>query len=176
VLGFSVGSIDDLEQIINSYKGEIPNAEPVGAFVNDNIMVATAGYIAEDERTARDSLLASRPAYLSSQVYRYHDTFHRPAHVPAWPQVLPDVEDDDIDVWMERGRAIIGDPAQALDQCTRWAATGLDQLVLSIGGATFEDSLRTIELMGRHVIPLLDRDPIHRTTRFRESAMVATAG
>ena len=32
-----------------------------------------------------------------------------------------------------------------------------------------------IRLMGEHVIPKIDTDPVHRTTRFREAAGVAAA-
>ena len=35
--------------------------------------------------------------------------------------------------------------------------------------ATFEQDLETIRLVGEHVIPKLDTDPIHRTTRFRDA-------
>jgi hypothetical protein len=33
-----------------------------------------------------------------------------------------------------------------------------------------EYAVETIRLFGDHVIPKLDRDPVHRTTRFREAA------
>src|SRR5262245_48995927 len=46
VLGFSVGSIDELAPVLDAYKQEIGNAEPVGTFVNDNIMVTTAAFVA----------------------------------------------------------------------------------------------------------------------------------
>ena len=62
VLGFSVGSCAELEPVLEAYKEEIPNAEPVGAFVNDNIMVTTAAWVAEDAREGRDH--ASTPADL----------------------------------------------------------------------------------------------------------------
>ena len=48
VLGFSVGSIQELDPVISAYKATIPNAEPVGAFVNDNVMVTTGAYVDED--------------------------------------------------------------------------------------------------------------------------------
>ena len=55
------------------------NAEPVGAFVNDNIMVTIAAFVGEDGQEAR----RSRPStpdlnYLQSNVFRYHDTFPHP--------------------------------------------------------------------------------------------------
>ncbi len=54
VLGFSVGSIQELEPVINAYKTTIPNAEPVGAFVNDNVMVTTGAYVDEDADKAME--------------------------------------------------------------------------------------------------------------------------
>ncbi len=41
VLGFSVGSIDELAPVLEAYKSEIVNAEPIGAYVNDNVMVTS---------------------------------------------------------------------------------------------------------------------------------------
>ena len=36
--------------------------------------------------------------------------------------------------------------------------------------ATQEETLETIRLMGEHVIPKIDTDPEHRTTRMRDAA------
>jgi hypothetical protein len=38
-----------------------------------------------------------------------------------------------------------------------------------VGMATREQDLETIRLMGEHVIPKIDTDPVHRTTRFRDA-------
>src|ERR687897_1697693 len=59
VLGFSVGDLNDMAPVVEAYKREIPNAEPVGAFVNDNVMVTSAAFVAEDARRARESVLNS---------------------------------------------------------------------------------------------------------------------
>jgi hypothetical protein len=42
--------------------------------------------------------------------------------------------------------------------------------VFGIGPAKIEDTTRTIELLGKHVIPKIDTDPVVSTTRYRESA------
>ena len=47
VLGFSVGAIEELEPVLAAYKRDIVNAEPIGAFVNDNLMVTTGAFVAE---------------------------------------------------------------------------------------------------------------------------------
>jgi alkanesulfonate monooxygenase SsuD/methylene tetrahydromethanopterin reductase-like flavin-dependent oxidoreductase (luciferase family) len=167
VLGFSVGAVDQLEPVLKAYKDEIPNAEPVGAFVNDNIMVTTAAYVKEDSRAARDSAIACRPTYLESNVFRYHDTFPHPPHVPKWPNLMPELTYETIDAATSVGAMVCGDPDEAMTQIKRWESAGADQLVFGIGPAPLEDTLETIRLLGEHVIPKVDTEAEHRTDKLR---------
>ena len=66
--------------------------------------------------------------------------------------------------------AVIGTPDDALKGARDWEAAGADQLVFGLGTTTKEETLTTIRLLGEHVIPKIDTDPVHRTTRFREAA------
>ena len=169
VLGFSVGSFDELGPVLKAYKDAIGSADPVGAFVNDNVMVTTAAFLAEDQETATASLLRSNVTYLQSNVFRYHDTFPHPESVPMWPELIPEVTPEAVPFLQESG-TIVGDPDHALEQCKRWESAGADQLVFGIGTASKADSLEMVRLMGEHVIPKIDTDPVHRTTRMREAA------
>ena len=169
VLGFSVGSFDELGPVLKAYKDAIGSADPVGAFVNDNVMVTTAAFLAEDQATATASLLRSNVTYLQSNVFRYHDTFPHPESVPMWPELIPEVTPEAVPFLQESG-TIVGDPDHALEQCKRWESAGADQLVFGIGTASKADSLEMVRLMGEHVIPKIDTDPVHRTTRMREAA------
>jgi alkanesulfonate monooxygenase SsuD/methylene tetrahydromethanopterin reductase-like flavin-dependent oxidoreductase (luciferase family) len=74
------------------------------------------------------------------------------------------------------GAMIAGNPDDALAQCRRWEAAGADQLVIGVGPGSHEATIETLRLLGTHVIPQLDRDPVHRTTRFREAAAASAAG
>ena len=85
VLGFGVASIPEMDAVIHAYKRTIGQAEPVGAFVNDNIMVTTAAFVAETRSTAMASAQTPGFSYLQSNVYRFHDTFRTPAGFPYWP-------------------------------------------------------------------------------------------
>jgi len=169
VLGFSVGSIDELRPVLDAYKSEIPNAEPVGAFVNDNIMVTSTAFVAEDREAAVQSALDSSMNYLQTNVFRYHDTFPRPEWVPPWPQVLPKPSRQDLEA-SAAGGLVMGTPDEALETCRKWEAAGADQLVFGVGMTGQEEMLETIRLMGAHVIPEIDKDPVHRTTKLREAA------
>ena len=170
VLGFSVGSLEDIEPVLKAYKDSIVNAEPVGAFVNDNIMVTSAAFVDEDGKKARQSAVDAKLNYLQSNVFRYHDTFPHPAQVPVWPDLIPDYKAEDIDGLAGMGALICGDPGEALAQCQRWESAGIDQLVFGVGCATKEQTIETVRLIGEHVIPKIDTDPLHRTSRFRDAA------
>jgi alkanesulfonate monooxygenase SsuD/methylene tetrahydromethanopterin reductase-like flavin-dependent oxidoreductase (luciferase family) len=169
VLGFSVQALDQMGPVIEAYKKEIPNAQPVGAYVNDNIMVTPGGLVAEDRETAYTWLTAPHNSYLPTLMFRYHDTFPHPPGTPTWPDVMPDLTREAIPHLVSAGR-VMGDPDDALKQARRWEATGADQIVFSLSSATKEQALETIRLMGENVIPKIDKDPLHSTTRYREKA------
>ncbi|HUI02388.1 MAG TPA: LLM class flavin-dependent oxidoreductase [Acidimicrobiales bacterium] len=170
VLGFSVGDLGDLERVAGLYKAAIRDAEPIGAFVNDNICVTTAAIVTEDHGDAVRAAVAARMNYFQSQVFRYHDTFPHPESVPYWPEILPEYDEPVVEFMASSGALICGDPNDAIEQCKRWESTGADQLVISVGAAPIETTLETIELMGEHVIPKFDTDPVHRTSRMRDLA------
>jgi alkanesulfonate monooxygenase SsuD/methylene tetrahydromethanopterin reductase-like flavin-dependent oxidoreductase (luciferase family) len=170
ILGFSVQSIDDLAKLLDNYKKTIPNAEPIGAFVNDNIMVTSAATVREDSDEAARAFVAGRQNYLVSNVYRYHDTFPHPDNIPTWPDLIPDITYEEAKMAIGFPGVIMGNPDQALKACQDWESAGADQLVFGVGPESLESTLETIRLLGEHVIPKLDTDPVHRTTRFRDAA------
>ena len=172
VLGFSLDSLDKVEKVRSSYQHGIDNAEPIGAFVNKNLMSCVAAYVDEDSEKAKQSFINAKPNYLTSNVYRYHDTFPRPEWVPAWPGLIPDPTLELIEASTKYGGLVCGDPDEALAQCKRWEATGIDQLCFGIGPAPIEDTIKTIELLGKYVIPKIDTDPEVSTARYRREAVV----
>jgi len=173
VLGFSVSSVTALAPVLEAYKAVIPNAEPVGAFVNDNVMVTTAAWCAEDADVAYQRASDARMSYLQSNVFRYHDTFPHPSWVPQWPALLPNASPEDVKNAAAGGAMLAGAPDDVLEQCQRWESAGADQVVIGVGPGSHEGTIETLRLLGEHVIPKLDQDPVHRTTRFRERAAPA---
>ncbi|MCU1374263.1 MAG: luciferase [Actinomycetia bacterium] len=170
ILGFSVQDFEGLKPVLDSYKNAIGTADPIGAFVNDNVMITTAAAVANDEKVAIDQYVASRPMYLVSNVFRYHDTFPAPEGTPKWPDTIPDLDAEGVKFMMESGGAMVGNPDQVLAACQRWADAGVDQLSLGIGPQPLEETLETIRLFGEHIIPKLDTDPTISTDRYRAAA------
>ncbi|MBD0738443.1 LLM class flavin-dependent oxidoreductase [Streptomyces sp. CBMA29] len=171
VLGFSVQKVSDMEWVVESYKSAIGEAEPVGDFVNDNVMVTSTAICAETTEKARQIAVGGGLNYLQSLLFRYHDTFPRPDGIPVWPELLPDYTEELIDLLISEELMICGNPDEVLAQCKRWEQAGADQLTFGLPiGIGYEDTMNTIKLIGEHVIPVIDTDPVHRTTRFRQAA------
>jgi alkanesulfonate monooxygenase SsuD/methylene tetrahydromethanopterin reductase-like flavin-dependent oxidoreductase (luciferase family) len=126
----------------------------------------------EDRRAARALAMKMGSGYHTSLVFRYLDTFPRPAGVPPWPELIPEPTAESLEERIAAGNRLVGDP----DECARgvqmYADVGCDQLIFGLlaSAQPQETALGTVELFGRHVIPRFDRDPVHSTTRMREAA------
>jgi alkanesulfonate monooxygenase SsuD/methylene tetrahydromethanopterin reductase-like flavin-dependent oxidoreductase (luciferase family) len=171
VLGFSVQKVSDMEWVVDSYKTAVKEAEAIGDFVNDNVMVTSTAICAETHRKAVEIAVGGGLNYLQSLLFRYHDTFPRPDGIPEWPELLPEYTEEIIELLIAEELMICGDPDEVLQQCKRWEQAGADQLSFGLPiGVGREDTLTSIKLIGEHVIPKIDTDPVHRTTRFRQAA------
>ncbi|MFE0644311.1 LLM class flavin-dependent oxidoreductase [Streptomyces sp. NPDC058877] len=171
VLGFSVQKVSDMEWVVESYKNAIKEARPVGDFVNDNVMVTSTAICAETHEKAVEIAVGGGLNYLQSLLFRYHDTFPRPEGIPEWPELLPEYSAEIIELLIQEELMICGDPSEVLAQCKRWEQAGADQLSFGLPiGISYEDTMNSIKLIGEHVIPEIDTDPVHRTTRMRRSA------
>jgi alkanesulfonate monooxygenase SsuD/methylene tetrahydromethanopterin reductase-like flavin-dependent oxidoreductase (luciferase family) len=176
-LGFNVASIKDMEPMVRSYKDNIDKAEPVGDYVNDNVMLTNGVVCLEDGRKARELACRMGISYLQSLVFYYHDTFPVPEGLPVWPQEFPEPTPEDIEFRISEGYLLCGDPDEVLEQARRYESVGCDQLVFGLPiNMPWEAADTTVRLMGEHVIPKLDPDPMHRTARFRAEAAAALAG
>ncbi len=171
VLGFSVQKVSDMEWVLDQYKTAIREAKAIGAFVNDNVMVTSTAICAETHDKAVEIAVNANMNRFQSLVFRYHDTFPRPEAIPQWPETLPEYNAEIIELLIAEELLICGDPSEVRAQCKRWEQAGADQLSFGLPtGVSYEDTMTTIKLIGEHVIPEIDTDPVHRTTRFREAA------
>ncbi len=170
-LCFSLGSPKDFESLIKVYKDTIRHAEPVGAYVNDNVACVTALVCMEDRKKARQVAMSMGSGYHTSLVFRYLDTFPRPAGVPPWPQLIPEPNAAQLEERIASGQRIVGDPDECAKAVQQYADVGCDQIIFGILASSQpqEIALQSAELFGKHVIPRFDKDPVHSTTRMREA-------
>jgi alkanesulfonate monooxygenase SsuD/methylene tetrahydromethanopterin reductase-like flavin-dependent oxidoreductase (luciferase family) len=159
--------------LIKVYKDTIKYAEPVGDYVNDNVACVTALVCLEDRKQARQVALAMGSGYHTSLVFRYLDTFPRPAGVPPWPQLIPEPTPEQLDERIASGQRIVGDPDECAAAVQQYVDIGCDQIIFGVLASTQPQDIarRSVELFGKYVQPRFDKDPVHSTTRMREAAL-----
>ena len=148
--------------------------DPVGAYVNDNVMITTQMLCMEDGARARQAFLDADSNYHLSLVFRYLDTFPKPKGIPDWPEVIPPATPGaGRDQMIASGSVAIGDPEEVDRAVQTFADTGADQLAFGMLSSSMEREtcLEAVETFGKHVLPQFDKDPVHSTTRQREAQL-----
>jgi len=173
VLCFAFGPPEGFIPLIEKYKKEIKNAEPVGGYVNDNVMITTQMLCLEDGGKAREAFAGMDGGYYVSLVFRYLDTFPRPPGIPVWPATIPDQTPEQIDKAIAGGNIAVGDPEEVTRAIKRFEETGADQLSFGMlsSAMPIETCEEAVATFGKHVIPQFDKDPVHNTTRQRQAQL-----
>jgi len=174
-IAFNFEPIYNLRGRIEAYKEKIVDCtEPVGQFKNDNVMMTNAVICLGDRRRAREVAKRAGRGYLYSLVCLYHDTMPKPDYAPTWPEspLPPPAADEDLDRLIADGWLLCGTPDEVCEQVAKYQSVGTDQLVFGLpsDGLEVEEVHEMLELFGTKVIPEYDRDPIHSTSRYRETA------
>jgi len=171
ILCFGVSEPEALKPLIDSYKTAVQDAEPIGGYVNDNVMVTTQMLCLEDGEKARHIATDMTTGYHTTNVFRYLDTFPRPPGIPEWPTVLPDPTYEQVDQSIKDHMVCIGTPEECAKTVERYQATGADQLTFGMLSSTMpvEIAIEAVETFGQQIIPAFDKDPVHSTTRQREA-------
>jgi alkanesulfonate monooxygenase SsuD/methylene tetrahydromethanopterin reductase-like flavin-dependent oxidoreductase (luciferase family) len=177
VLCFTTGSPETLKPLIEVYKTNIEKAEPVGEYVNDNVMVTSQMLCLEDGQRARDIACNMTSGYQNTLVFHYLDTFPKPEGIPDWPTLIPEPTPEMLDQAIAAKLVMVGTPDEVSKSVKEYEDAGADQVCFGMLSTTMpiDVAVEAVETFGKHVIPEFDKDPVHRSTRMRE-AYVAERG
>jgi alkanesulfonate monooxygenase SsuD/methylene tetrahydromethanopterin reductase-like flavin-dependent oxidoreductase (luciferase family) len=172
VLCFSMSTPSSLAPLIELYKKTIEKAEPVGGFVNNNVMVTTDMLVHEDGNKARELFAGNRGNYHTALLYRYLDSFSIADGQPKWPNVPPAVTAEQLAYAVNHKMIAVGTPDEAVDCLKVYEDIGADQVAFGTFSTdcSLETATASFELFGREVLPVFDKDPVHSTTRMRMAA------
>ncbi len=162
VLCFGFSTPDQLTPLVARYKEKIGDCKnPVGGFVNDNVMITTTMICMEDGAKARKTFLEADSNYHLSLVFRYLDTFPKPPGVPEWPAIVPAMDAASLDSVIASGDVAVGTPDEVNKAIERYVATGADQLSFGMlsSSMSIESCEEAVETFGKHLLPAFDKDP-----------------
>jgi alkanesulfonate monooxygenase SsuD/methylene tetrahydromethanopterin reductase-like flavin-dependent oxidoreductase (luciferase family) len=170
ILCFGFSTPDQLTPLVQRYKEKIQDCtNPVGGFINNNVMITTQMICMEDGAKARQAFLDSESNYHLSLVFRYLDTFPKPPGLPEWPEIIPGLDADSLDAVIATGNIAVGTPDEVSKAIENYSRTGADQLSFGMLSTSMsrETCVEAVETFGKHVLKNFDKDPIHSTTRQR---------
>jgi alkanesulfonate monooxygenase SsuD/methylene tetrahydromethanopterin reductase-like flavin-dependent oxidoreductase (luciferase family) len=174
-IAFNFEPIFNMKGRVDAYKEAIAACtEPLGQFMNDNIMMTNAVICLEDRDEARRIALGEGRGYQYTMVALYHDTMPKKEGAYTWPAHPPAIPNEEVlDQVIAAGLMLCGNPEEVCEQVEAYQSVGCDQLVFGMpaDGMHHEQVLECLELFGTKVIPQFDRDPVHSTTRYREQAV-----
>jgi alkanesulfonate monooxygenase SsuD/methylene tetrahydromethanopterin reductase-like flavin-dependent oxidoreductase (luciferase family) len=173
-IAFNFEPIYNLKGRIEAYKeGIAACTEPLGQYLNDNVMMTNAVVCVGNRERAREIAMSAGRGYLNTMVNMYHDTMPPQPGAVKWPNAPKQIPDEATLDWLiAEGYLLCGAPDDVLEQIDKYQTVGCDQLVFGIPNEGFEheEVLEMIELFGDKVIPTFDTDPVHRTTAARATA------
>jgi alkanesulfonate monooxygenase SsuD/methylene tetrahydromethanopterin reductase-like flavin-dependent oxidoreductase (luciferase family) len=173
-IAFNFEPIYNLRGRIEAYKEAIANCtEPLGQYMNDNVMMTNAVICLSDRRRAREIAMSPGRGYLVTMVNLYHDTMPKSPDAVVWPNPPIGIRDEEmLDHLIAGGYLLCGTPEEVCEQVARYQEVGCDQVVFGLPGEGFEheEVLEMLELFGDKVIPEFDPDPVHSTDRYRATA------
>jgi len=172
VLGFNFSPVEEMRSHVEAYREGIQSAEPVGHYVNDNVMLAGMMLCLPDGREAREWATKAGAEYLQSLVYYYHDTFPRPETFHyVWPEVPPRPSLREIEQLIEAGHYVAGTPEEVRQRIEAYRTIGADQVAFGLPiGLPHEVAMEVVRCFGEEVLPHFDTDPVHRSDRMRYGA------
>jgi alkanesulfonate monooxygenase SsuD/methylene tetrahydromethanopterin reductase-like flavin-dependent oxidoreductase (luciferase family) len=178
-IAFNFEPIYNLRERIAAYKGAIAECtEPLGQFMNDNVMMTNAVLCFEDRDKARKIALDRLSGYLVTMVNLYHDTMPKSPDAITWPNPpirLRDLNPSDpealLDEMIAGGYMMVGSPDEVSEQLDAYKTVGCDQLVFGLPQDLHQDEIHELlEVFGDAVIPEHDPDRTHSTDRYRATA------
>jgi len=174
-IAFNFEPIHNLKGRVESYKEASENVtDQIGQFQNNNVMMTNAVICLEDREEARAMAKRNLRGYRVTMVNMYHDSMPKSPDAVVWPNAVQRyaLDDETLDMALEAGYMLCGNPEEVCEQLVAYQDVGCDQVCFGTPdeGYTHEQTLEMIEVFGKYVIPEFDKDPVHSTTRYRQNA------
>lgn len=171
VLSFTVGvPPEELAERVALYRKGLAECDtPIGLFKNERVATFTMVHVADtnaqafEEASESMSWYPSHAGRLFGEAARWIETQGQ-GGLGTYSYMEPTKQvgsfDIPFDYIRDSGAAVVGDPDRAIEIARRYEAAGCDLLLCLLNPYKIPHAavMRSIELIGKHVIPELDRD------------------
>jgi len=169
MLGFVTGTPEQVAPRIAAYKDAVKHAEPVSGVVNDQSAVLIQTYCAETQEQAVADV--TRPleivAQLAAELFLPWAEKGRERKAESYRYLTEQQQaaaragaaTGDVEQRIRDGIIAVGTPAEIVKLFRTYREMGVDQMLtwVQFGGLEHSKIVRSMELIGKHVIPELNR-------------------
>ncbi len=138
---------------IEMYRAAIADAHPIAGKVTNKTSAYTLILCTETREEAFRIAGQSMLDYLKMAVELYEATTKRTNPDVDFTKLKASLSD--LDVLDQKGMVILGEPERCIEQLQHYADAGIDEVMLRMEGVEHKHVMRSIELIGEHVIPAL---------------------
>jgi alkanesulfonate monooxygenase SsuD/methylene tetrahydromethanopterin reductase-like flavin-dependent oxidoreductase (luciferase family) len=164
--------IEKMAEHIRDYRAAQQNAKPLTRVVNNRVAAYTLVHCAEtlaqcEENGIWDSVWWWYKNLAEFTLQWEFPHFSQVEKDQIFPLLRKHSEGDlDVKVFHEGDMIIVGDPDQCMEKILRYESLGVEQLIcyVQFGSLPHESVMKTIELLGTHVIPELEKRAANATT------------
>ena len=154
LMSLTVGvPINTVAERIGIYREAIADATPIAGKITNKTSAYCLILCTDTREQALEIAGQAMLDYLKMAVELYEATTKRTKPDVDFSKLKASLSD--IDVLDERGMVILGDPDRCIEQLRRYADAGIDEVFLRMEGVEHKHVMRSIELIGEHVIPAM---------------------
>ena len=155
-MSFAYTGPGPLTERVNGYYKEFEeNGAPVTPQMNPNILAIGGDLSMMVARTDEQAIerLGMGGGFFAFGIMHYYMTgMHTPGRTGVWKRHLEEIEKDPSIVYGP-GRGPIGSPATVREFLRGYEESGVDELILLLTPRRHEETMESIELMGKEVLP-----------------------
>jgi alkanesulfonate monooxygenase SsuD/methylene tetrahydromethanopterin reductase-like flavin-dependent oxidoreductase (luciferase family) len=160
-----LGQYDTVAGRINIYKEALKNAQPVGQFINDKVVVSSIGFCDENQQRARERGAEIAAWNINIRLRNYErgwagvntkdvpDSYRYHVRRFEWdPQMRKGVSPEEV---LSTGRFCVGTPDECIEVVENYERIGADEImpIFQAGPATDAEVKNSLRLFGKYVIP-----------------------
>jgi alkanesulfonate monooxygenase SsuD/methylene tetrahydromethanopterin reductase-like flavin-dependent oxidoreductase (luciferase family) len=159
-LCFNIGQPEELQRRVQLYREGIRRAEPVGAFITNQVAALGLIHCAETDQRAREIGGPAGVWMLNKSLELYRPWQEQGATIPdsykfAVSAVQGERTGRSLDELIEGGTFCLGNPDTCIRILKKFQAAGVDQVLcfMQFGGIPHQHIMDSIRLFGKYVIP-----------------------
>lgn len=156
-LSFTISPPSELAEALGHYREGLANANPCGDFINENIAGFTTLHVGEDDAEARECGGRNSVEHHGRVGKYFGDVTERKGYNERSISVedRQHVAHADYQTAIDEARMCVGGVDTVTDIVRQYADVGISELIgcAQFNHVTHEQTMKTIELMGKQVIP-----------------------